>query len=192
MNFLLDLLQGAGLAAANGIRPFLPALLAGLLASANIGLDFDGTSFAFLENPIFLGLLAGATVASAFLANTIRDNERVGLALGAVGVVLGVLLAAGSVDDRSSTWWPALPVGLLCAALGFVVARSFLDRVRGRLDADAATALPFYAEAIALAVAGLSVLFPPLALVALGLLVRLQLGGKRREGEKYAGLRILR
>ena len=40
--------------------------------------------------------------------------------------------------------------------------------------------------------AGLSILFPPLALVALGLLIRLQLGGQRRKGEKYAGLRILR
>lgn len=192
MNFLLDLLQGAGLAAANGMRPFLPALLAGLLASANIGLDFDGTSFSFLENPIFLGLLAGATVAGTLLAGSVQKVPRAGTALGAVGIVLGVLLAAGSVDDRSSTWWPALPVGLLCALLGFLVARSLLDRVRGRLDADAATALPFYAEAIALGVAGLSILFPPLALVALGLLVRLQLGGRRREGEKYAGLRILR
>jgi hypothetical protein len=34
MKLLLDLLQGAGLAAAAGLRPFLPALLAGGLASA--------------------------------------------------------------------------------------------------------------------------------------------------------------
>jgi len=170
VNFVLDLLQGAGLAAANGIRPFLPALLAGLLAAFNVGLDFDETSFAFLESPIFLGALA----------------------LGAVGVVLGVLLAAGSLDDRSATWWPALPVGLLCATLGVLVTRSLLVRVRARLDADTAAALPFYAEAFAVIIAGLSVLFPPLALVALGLLIRLRIGGTRREGEKYAGLRILR
>ena len=191
MNFLLDLLQGAGLAAANGIRPFLPALLAGLLASANLGLDFDDTSFAFLEHPILLGVLAGAAVGAA-AGRKALETERGTLALGVVGVILGVLLAAGSLDDRSSTWWPALPVGALCAALGFVVVRSLLTRVRGRLDAGAAGALPFYAEVIALAIAALSILFPPLALVALGLLLRLQLGGKRREDEKYAGLRILR
>jgi len=191
VNFLLDLLQGAGLAAANGIRPFLPALLAGLLASANLGLDFDDTSFAFLEHPILLGVLAGATI-GAVVGRKALETERGTLALGVVGVILGVLLAAGSLDDRSSTWWPALPVGALCAALGFVVVRSLLTRVRGRLDAEAAGALPLYAEVIALAIAGLSILFPPLALVALGLLLRLQLGGKRREGEKYAGLRILR
>jgi Domain of unknown function (DUF4126) len=191
VNFLLDLLQGAGLAAANGIRPFLPALVAGILASANVGLDYDGTHFAFLESPVFLGVLAGAAVGAALgrKAFASRTGE---LALGAVGVVLGVLEAAGSLDDRSSTWWPAIPVGALCAVLGFVVARSLLARVRGRLDADTAGALPFYAEAAALVAAGASILFPPLAIVVLGLLARLAVGGRRREGEKYAGLRILR
>ncbi len=192
MSFLFDLLQGAGLAAASGIRPFLPALLAGILASLNLGLDFDDTSFAFLENPGFLGAMAGGAIGAAFAQRRDGDDGNVAKALGAVGIVLGILLAAGSLDDRSSTWWPGIPVGLLCAALAFLVARSLLTRVRGRLDADAASTLPVYAEAIALAVAGLSILFPPLALVALGLLVRLQLGGKRRDGEKYAGLRILR
>jgi len=191
VTFFLDLLQGAGLAAANGIRPFLPALLAGLLASADVGLDFDDTSFAFLEHPIFLGVLLGATIA-AIAGRKAFEATGGALALGVVGVVLGVLLAAGSLDDRSSTWWPALPVGALCAALGFLVSRSLLLRVRARLDADAAGALPLYVEVIAVAVAGLSILFPPLALVALGGLIRLQLGAKRREGEKYAGLRILR
>lgn len=191
MNYVLDLLQGAGLAAANGIRPFLPALLAGLLAAANVGLDFDGTGFAFLESPVFLGALAGAAVVT-YLGRSAFDNARGTLALGVVGIVLGVLLAAGSLDDHASTWWPAVPVGALCASLAFVVSRSLLVRVRGRLDADAAGALPFYAEAVALVVAGASILFPPLAIVALGLLIRLQLGGRRREGEKYAGLRILR
>ncbi len=191
MNFLFDLLQGAGVAAANGIRPFLPSLLVGLLASANIGLDYDGTSFAFLEAPIFLGILAGATVLSIGAGKSLQTDRAV-LGLGAVGVVLGVLQASASLDDRSDTWWPAIPVGAVCAILAFVVARSLLARVRTRLDAETAGALPFYAEAIALVAAGLSVLFPPLALVTLGLLARLLVGSRRREGEKYAGLRILR
>ncbi len=191
MNFLFDLLQGAGIAAANGLRPFLPSLLVGLLASANIGLDYDGTSFAFLEQPVFLGLLAGAAVLTLG-AGKAMQSERAVVALGVVGVVLGVLQASASLDDRSDTWWPGIPVGALCAVLAFLVARSLLTRVRARLDTETAGALPYYAEVAAVVVAGLSVLFPPLALVALGLLLRLQLGGKRREGEKYAGLRILR
>ena len=49
MDLVLDLLQGAGIAAAVGIRPFLPVLLAGALAAANLGLDFEGTDFSFLK-----------------------------------------------------------------------------------------------------------------------------------------------
>jgi hypothetical protein len=36
------------------------------------------------------------------------------------------------------------------------------------------------------------VLLPPLAIILLGGLAWLSAGGRRREGEKYAGLRILR
>ena len=50
----LDLLQGAGIAAAFGIRPFLPVLLVGALAAGDLGIDFDGTDFAFLEQAPFL------------------------------------------------------------------------------------------------------------------------------------------
>ena len=49
MDLVFDLLQGAGIAAAVGIRPFLPVLLAGALAAADLGLDFGGTDLAFLE-----------------------------------------------------------------------------------------------------------------------------------------------
>jgi ABC-type uncharacterized transport system permease subunit len=113
-------------------------------------------------------------------------------ALLAVALVLGALMAAGSVADRSDDWWAGLVVGLACAALGFQAARSLFGRVRRRLDAQAAGALPVYAEGAALAAAGLSILFPPLALLVLGALVWLLSGGRRRAGEKYAGLRILR
>jgi hypothetical protein len=41
-------------------------------------------------------------------------------------------------------------------------------------------------------IAALSILLAPVALLAVGLFVWLLAGGRRREGEKYAGLRILR
>jgi hypothetical protein len=196
MDFLLDLLQGAGIAAAIGIRPFLPVLLTGALASADLGIDFDGTDFAFLEAwPFLLAVLVlviGLDFASRRAGPEAADRPPLLYVLLTVTLALGVLVAAGSVADRSSDWWAGAIAGLLCAALGFQAARQLFSRVRRRLDAQAAGALPVYAEGAAVAAAGLSILFPPLALVVIGALLWLLAGGRRREGEKYAGLRILR
>jgi hypothetical protein len=107
-------------------------------------------------------------------------------------LVLGALLAAGSIADHSDTWWPGVPIGVAAASLGFIAARSLFDRVRARLDSEAQGALPLFAEGAALVSAGLSILFPPLAVLVVAALVWLLVGGRRRQGEKYAGLRILR
>lgn len=187
MDLLLDILQAAGVAAAIGLRPFLPALLVAGLAAADLGVDFDGTAFAFLEEPWFLALLAVALVAS--FALRARADARVLLGL---AVVLGAVFFAAQVDDRHDTWWYGLLLGAALAAAAAHVANAFFARVRTRLDADAAGDLPIYAEAAALAGAGLSVALPPLGLVVVGFLAFLARGGRRREGEKYAGLRILR
>ena len=192
MNLLLDLLQGLGIAAAVGIRPFLPVLLAGALAAADIGLDFDGTSFAFLEAwPFWVAVLVVTVIITVVDRNAPDRGPLVWLAL-LVALGLGALEAAGSVDDRSSVWWPGLIGGVLAAALGFYAARSLFGRVRRRLDPGAAAALPLYGEGTAVLAAGASILFPPLAILVIAGLLWLLRGGRRREGEKYAGLRILR
>ena len=191
MDYVLDILQGAGLALACGLNPFLSALLAGALASADLGLDFDGTAFAFLEASWFLAVMGLALVASLLLRAPL-ERPPVEAAIGGIAIGLGALLCAGSLDDRSDVWWPGLLVGAACAALTAAASRSILQRTRRRLDAQASRALPLYAAGVAAAVAGLSVAGPPLALLAVAFFARLLAGGKRREGEKYAGLRILR
>jgi hypothetical protein len=196
MDFLLDLLQGAGIAAAIGIRPFLPVLLVGALAAGNLGLDFGGTDFAFLEQApllaIVLVLLALATFAVRRAGPDAPERPPYVWIFAAVAVVLGALQGAASLADRGHPIVPGLILGALCAALGFVAVRNLLQRTRRRLDADTAGTLPLYAEGAALAAAGLSVLFPPLAILVIAGLVALLVGGRRRSGEKYAGLRILR
>ena len=196
MDFLFDLLQGAGIAAAIGIRPFLPVLLVGALATANLGIDFGGTDFAFLEEApalaIVLVLLALATYAVRRAGPEAPEQPPYVLIFAALAVVLGALQGAASLADHGHPIAAGLVVGAACAALGFVTVRDLLTRTRRRLDAETAGTLPLYAEAAALAAAGLSVLFPPLAIVVVIGLVALLLGGRRRSGEKYAGLRILR
>jgi hypothetical protein len=193
MEFVLALLQGIGIAAAIGVRPMLPVLLTGALASADAGVDFDGTDFAFLESWPFLLAAVLVTAALVYVGRG-RAVESAALvwALATACVLLGALEAAGSLADEDYTIVPGVILGAGAAALGFAAARNLYLRVRRRLDADAAGALPVYFEGTALSGAGLSILFPPLALVVVGALAWLLLGGRRREGEKYAGLRILR
>ena len=196
MDYLLDLLQGLGIAAAIGIRPFLPTLLVGALAAGNLGVDFGGTDFSFLEETAFLLVIVVAVAVFNVIDRT-RGADTSGqgavvMLLLACSLILGALLAAGSIADRSADWWPGLPVGIAGAVLGFLAARSLFGRVRARLDADAQGALPVYAEGSALLAAGLSILFPPLAVLVVAALAWLLIGGRRRAGEKYAGLRILR
>jgi len=195
-SFLFDLLQGAGIAAAIGIRPFLPVLLVGALAAANLGIDFDGTDFAFLEEApalaIVLVLLALATFAVRRSGPDAPERPPYVYIFAALAIVLGALQAAASLADHGHPVLAGVIVGALCAALGFVTARDLLTRTRRRLDAETAGTLPLYAEGAALAAAGVSVLFPPLAILVIAGLIALLVGGRRRSGEKYAGLRILR
>jgi hypothetical protein len=194
MEFVLDLLQGAGIAAAIGIRPFLPVLLVGALASADLGLDFDGTSFAFLEEWPFLLAVLLLVMAIELVLRRRGDPELGPFAwlLLAIAVALGALEAAGSLADHDHPVIAGIVAGAAAAALGFFAARSLFGRVRRRLDADAQGVLPLYGEGAALLAAGASVLFPPLAILVLAALAWLLMGGRRRESEKYAGLRILR
>src|SRR3954447_1366846 len=101
MDYLLDLLQGLGIAAAIGIRPFLPTLLAGALAAGDVGLDFGGTPFSFLEATGFLLAIVVAVAVFGVLdrrrgADTSGRGPLV-VALAVIALVLGALQAAGSI-----------------------------------------------------------------------------------------------
>lgn len=192
MQLLIDILQGMGLSGAAGVRPFLPALVAGALATADVGIDYEGTPFAFLEQPGWLL----AVVLALIVAIVLGRRERLGGALESatqgIGLGLGALLFAATLADNTDMWWPGLVAGGLCAALAAAATRSLLVRVRIRLDAEARRALPVYLEGTAVLLAGLSVVAAPISVLALGFFAFLLRGGRRREGEKYAGLRILR
>jgi hypothetical protein len=203
MSLFLDIGTGAGLASAAGVRPYLPPLLAGGLARGDIGVDFDGTDFSFLESTGFLaGVVALGVI--AFLAERSRPNRgpadppgRAGrgpmeLLAGLIAVVLGALLFAGALADNAHPVWVGLVFGPLCAALAWYAVGGLVERVRTRLEPDQAALLTAYADGAALVLGAIAIFVPPVALLALPAFVVLLAGGRRREGQKYAGLRILR
>jgi hypothetical protein len=187
----LDIMQGMGVSAATGVRPFLPTLLVGALAADDLGVNFSGTDFAFLESGWFLLVIVVAFVVTTLFRRRL-ETPAMEAALSGIGLGLGALLFAGTLADHYSTWWPGIIGGLLCAFIAQQGTRSLFTRTRARLDAEAAGALFLYAEAAALLIAGLAVLIPPVSIIVVLFFIWLRVGGTRREGEKYAGLRILR
>ena len=196
MDLAFDLLQASGIAAAIGIRPFLPVLLVGALATADLGIDFDGTDFSFLEQPPLFAMSS---------APPPRDL------LGAPGRARGARVRP--------PWAAGLAAGATVArAAGHGLAgrprRSHRGRRGGRGRRDGAGdrhRAPAVHPCAQPARQGrrrdarpcgdspprrwrsraLSVLFPPLAaLVIAARSCSCSFGGQRREGEKYAGLRI--
>jgi hypothetical protein len=196
MDTVFDILTGIGLGAAAGIRPFLPALVAGAAASADLLIDFDGTDLSFLEQAGWLLAVVVVLIAFVLLQRRLTseglDRGPAGAALAGVALGVGALLFAGALADHSDTWWPGLVGGLLCALLAQVAARDLLRRTRARLDPEAREALTVYADGVSLLLAALAILAPPVSVIALAVLAWLLVSGRRRAGEKYAGLRILR
>ncbi|HLJ04048.1 MAG TPA: DUF4126 family protein [Solirubrobacteraceae bacterium] len=196
MHLAFDIFQGIGIAAAVGVRPFLPSLVVGALAAGNVEIHFNHTSWSFLQSAPFLLVMAVAAIALALLerrlgARAVSGGSVAG-GLAGVGAVLGALLFAGSLARGHYAAWPGLIAGVVCAAVAAAAVVPLLARVRTGGDQSVTATLPIYAEAFAIVLAALSVVAPPVGVIGLALLVWLLIAGRRREGQKYAGLRILR
>jgi Na+-translocating ferredoxin:NAD+ oxidoreductase RnfA subunit len=194
VHLVFDICQGIGVAAAIGVRPFLPALLTGALAAGDVEIHFNHTSYSFLQSLVFLLVMAVCVALGLFIAARLRPGRArpAEVVLAVISLVLGALFFAGSLARGHYAAWPGLIGGVVCAAVGIAATVPLFARVRARLDAEAAAALPLLAEGGAAFAAGLSVIAPPVGIVVLGLLAWLLLAGRGRADQKYAGLRILR
>jgi hypothetical protein len=197
---------GAGLAAACGLRPFLPALLAGALASAGaLGVSFGHGNFEFLQSSwwllavtialllayalqLLLGLAPMADPRESARRNGVLAASLTGLSLGA-----GALLFAGTLAAHGDASWPGVLGGLAVAGLVQRAVGPLIVRARARLaDRASREALTVYLDAAALLLAGLVALLHPLGYVVVALIAWFAWRGRARGDEKYAGLRILR
>jgi hypothetical protein len=196
VHLVFDIFQGIGVAAAVGIRPFLPALAVGALAAGGVEMHVKHTHFAFIAGtPFLIGMAVGA-IAVALIERQLGPDKTRGreftLLLAAFGLALGAILFAGALCRGGNATWPGIVGGAVCAAIGTAATKPLLARVSKRLDNAAASTLPALSDGAALVLAALSIVAPPAGPIALALLVWLLYAGRRREGQKYAGLRILR
>jgi Domain of unknown function (DUF4126) len=191
---------GLGLAAACGLRPYLPALLAGALASSDaLGVGFGpaGGHYHFLQAGWWL-LAVTVTLVGVYLLQLRLGAERfqalVGGAVAAEAVAVGALLFGGTLAAHGDASWPGLIGGAAAAALAWAATQPIVARARTRLpDRAAREALTVYLDSAALALAVLVALLHPLGYVAIALLAWFLWRGRSRAGDdRYAGLRILR
>ncbi|MGO9753762.1 MAG: DUF4126 family protein [Solirubrobacteraceae bacterium] len=197
MHLVFDIFQGMGIAAAIGIRPFLPGLAAGALAAGDVEIQFNGTNYSFLQSPWFLlALVIGAivmVVLERWLGAESVQRGPLAIVLALISIVLGALFFAGSLCRGGYAAWPGFIGGAACAIIAIAATRPLLARVRARLDAAAAAVgPPLIAEFTAVLIAVLSIVAPPVGPIVVLLLLWLAINGRGRSEQKYAGLRILR
>ena len=188
----MDIGTGAGLSGAVGVRPFLPPLLVGALARGDVGVDFDGTDWRFLESPGFLFAILALAVAWYMAERSGANRGAMRTAGLLLSVGLGAVLFAGSLAAGGHTALPGLIAGAACAALAYVAVFSLVAGAARRLDGDAAGFLTLYADAAALLLAAIAIFVPPLSFLALVAFALVLLRGRAAADRKYAGLRILR
>jgi len=201
-----DIGLGIGLAAACGLRPFLPVLLAGALASSGaLDVVFLHGSFRFLQSTWWLLVVVLAFVLAYVLQLVFklspavdpsasgRRADPLGASLAGLSYGAGALLFAGTLAAHGDAEWPGVLGGFAAVALGQRAVWPVIFRARARLtDRSAREALTIYLDAAALLLAALVAVLHPLGYVAVALLAWFAWKGRGRSDEKYAGLRILR
>lgn len=198
MGLFLDISQGAGLAGAAGVRPLVALLVAGLLGRADLGVNFNGTSYSFIESWLFMGVIAAAAIVAVMLHSLATNVRGRALALAemtitATAMVVGALLFAASLADHDSPGWLGLVVGAGIALFTRTVAAAVYGGARRRLPEETFPwGLWAISVAAAAAIAGVAIALPPASYPVLVVCGWILVKRRRRDSEKYAGLRVLR
>lgn len=195
MDLFLAICQGLGLALAIGVGGALAALFASTMASLAAGFDPEGTDFGFIAETWFLVTLL-AFVVLALLA---RSREALRLPVIALLSVAGGLAFAASLAEEGTTGWPGLVVGIIATAVAAMIATDVLEGAIRRAEGSSSEAADTAANTLivgfsfgGMALAALALFVPPVSLLAAAALLFVALGRRRKAGEKYEGLRILR
>ena len=195
MDLFLAICQGLGLALAIGIGGALAALFTSTMASLEAGIDPDGTDYGFLSATWLLVLLLALVV----LTVVARGREAARYPVIALLSAAGAIAFAASLAEEGETAWPGLVIGAIATALAALVASDVLEgaikrasRAKSEGVSDTANTLTIGFAFAGIAIAALALFVPPVSLAVAAALLILAVGRRRKAGEKYEGLRILR
>jgi hypothetical protein len=198
----MDIGQGAGLATTTGARPLLPVIVTGVMAHEDAGVNFTGTDWSWMESWVFIGILAAAFAAFWLLDRSgtnklMRPKGRPPEAEPPYWILCaaaGALLFAGSLADGGETSWPGLLGGAIAGFVGYLALGRLFMRANQRLVSagDPGVVLGLGRDLLVIVLTVLVVLVDVVGYVVLIAAVVLLLSARRREGEKYEGLRVLR
>lgn len=195
MDLFLAICQGLGLALAIGIGGAVAVLFVSFMGSIEAGIDPGATDYEFITATWFLVTLL-AIVVLAILA---RGRDLARLPIVALLAAAGAIIFAASLAEEGETAWPGLVAGAIVTALAAIVAADVLDGAIARAKAagteqadDAANTLIISFVFGGIVIAALALFVPPVSIVVALVLLAVAIGRRRKSGEKYEGLRILR
>jgi len=132
----------------------------------------------------------GLAIAAGMVAGAPGKRDGVGYLMLALAVIGGAIMFGASLATEDHPAWPGWPVGALIAAGTFFVVVDFAASAAKRAEGGDVIAVAVIVAA--LVIAGLSLLFGAVGLVALLAIIYLALGRRRRAATTYEGLRTLR
>jgi hypothetical protein len=197
-----DIGQGSGLATTSGARPLLAVIVTGVMAHEDAGVNFTGTDWSWMESWVFIGILAAVFIAfwvidRAGKSGLVRPGGRAteaNLPYPIFCAVAGALLFAGSLADGGETSWPGLVAGAVVGFIGYLALGLLFMRANQRLFAagDSGVLLGLGRDLLVIVLSVVCVLVDVVGYAVLAVALVLLATARRREGEKYEGLRILR
>jgi hypothetical protein len=132
----------------------------------------------------------GLALAAGTFAGASGRRGVVGFLLAAAAAIGGAVMFGASLATADHPAWPGWPVGAAIAVITFGIVNGVVAGAQTRHEG--ASAIGVIVALAALVLAGLSLLWSPLALVALLAVVWLGSARRRRAQRKHEGLRVLR
>ncbi len=192
MDLFLAICQALGLGLALGIGGPLVALFIATMAALEVGIDPEGTDWAFLGSEWFVLLMFVANVIGFY---TDRERQMNPMRSAGFAAAIGAIAGAAALASEGEPAAIGFAVGAAAGVFAGMVAGQVLAGAQARAEREDTAApgtLSLLFAFAGIVVAALSLFVPPVAILVAIALIGLAVSRRRKAGEKHEGLRVLR